>query len=79
LKKITKDVHGRLVGLTVKWLPYQKQSPDLMQSPSKFQHNSSLIGKDNFQLYIVSQNLRLAKIILNKKRIAGGFIIFNFK
>jgi hypothetical protein len=64
-----RDLPHGLVGLTqYKWLSYQKQSTDSMQSPSNFQHNSSKTWKEPISISCWKQKTQNMKTILNNKR-----------
>ncbi|EGW11137.1 B-cell scaffold protein with ankyrin repeats, partial [Cricetulus griseus] len=58
---------------------YQKQSTDSMQTPSKYQHNSSQTLKEQTQLYMEKQKPRIAKTTLYNKGTSRGITIPNFK
>jgi hypothetical protein len=58
-----------------KWLSCQKQSKESMQSPSKFQLNSSKLERVICKFIWNNKKTRIAKTILNNKRSSGEITI----
>ena len=73
-------VHGLEESILWKWLYYQKQSTDSMQSLSNFQWHffSYRIRTKILQFEWKHKRLQIAKVNLRKKNGAGGIRLLNF-
>jgi hypothetical protein len=74
------QAHGLGLIIIIKTAILPNQSKDSMQSPSKLQHNSSHILKEQFSTsYGNTHTHTLTKTIMNNKRTMEGISITNFK